>query len=272
MPFKKYTKKTSGGRKTTFKKRTYSKPTKAIKKMVKREIARNVENKTREVYFNNVTIYPSNATLFQNNVVTVSPNSSTLSIAQGTTQGARIGNQIKTKKLVMRGIFNPLEFHSTTNVTPRPVNIKMIVFYDRQAPSAVPQPLTNLFQLGSSQAGLVGALSDMIMPYNNDRYRVLATKQFKLGYSNYIGTTGSGSPQETQQYWANNDYKMNCQYSWDLTKYMPQMVKFNDASNDPTTRGLYVLTYIVPADGTVYGTVVEALTHTYVIRYDYEDA
>jgi len=271
MAFKKYSKKTSRGRKT-YKKKTYRrKPSKAIKRMVKIEVARNVENKTREVYFNNVTIYPSNSVSFQNNVITVSPNSASLSIAQGTTQGARIGNQIKTKKLMLKGVFTPLPFDSTTNITQRPTNIKMIVFYDRQAPSTVPQPLNNLFQLGNSQVGLVGALTDMLMPYNNDRYRVMASKTFKLGYSGYVGSS-VGTVREDYQYWNNNDYKMNCMYSWDLTKYMPQMVKFNDASLDPTTRHLYVLTFICPADGTVYGNVVEPLSHSYTLQYVYEDA
>ena len=87
----------------------------------------------------------------------------------------------------------------------------------------------------------------MWSPINNDRYKVVATRQYKLGYAE---NAGSG-PTPNAQYFANNDFKLNANFSIDLTKHYIKQIKFNDGSTAPTTRGLFMIMSYAPANGSL---------------------
>lgn len=270
-----YRKRTFKKAKRTFKRKSYAKKSRKVsplKKMVKQIIARNVENKSKQFWVNDQVLYPSNATNFPNNVLQICPNSSTLAIVQGLGQGGRIGNEIKTRKLVMEGIFAPLPYDATTNANPRPVEVQMIFFYDREDPNNPPIVGSTFFQDGSNSTGFQNTLVDLIKPVNEDRYRVFSRKTFKLGYSQYAGSATNTTNQSIFQAYSNNDFKANHRFKIDCTKWYPKTVKFNDNLSDPMTRGLYCLVQYVDAFGQSFLNSSAIVELTYSVNMVYEDA
>jgi len=242
-----------------------------LKKLVRREIARNVENKTKQSYVITKTIVPSSSVNAQDNVIELGPTVG-LVIEQGVGQGQRIGNRIKTKKLVWKGTMVPTPYNATTNGIPVPQQVKIWIFYDRTDPNAEPQPATNFFQDGNSSRGFLNDLADLWAPINTDRYRILASKTFKIGYADYSGQTTNAAATSGNQYFANNDFKLNANFSFNLTKHYPKNVRFDDNNGVPTTRGLFAMFHTVTADGTAFPSGSIPLGVQYVQNYVYEDA
>jgi len=243
----------------------------ALKKMIRREIARNIENKTCQYFNYDKRLYiAGNASFPTDNIFPVGVDPTALVIPGGTGQGNRVGNTIKTKKLMFRGTIVPLPYDGTFNPNPQPVQLKMYIFYDKTAPTSVPNPQAagDFFQNGNAAKGFQNDLVDMWSPINRDRYRVLATKTFKLGLAAYEGVGNSGN----NQFFANNDFKYNANFSFNLTKHYPQMVKFNDGTTVPTTRGLFCMVQYVAASGNAYSTIFYTCSMQYMLDYVYEDA
>jgi len=258
--------------KRTYKRKSYSnKVAKPLKMAIRREIARNVENKQAQYYNYETRLYiPGNANFTNDNIFPVGVDPGSLVISQGTGQGQRIGNEIKTKRLMFKGTISPLPHNSTFNTNPQPCQLKMYIFYQKDIPTAVPNPIAGpgFFQNGSVAKGFQNDLVDMWSPVNTDVYRVLATKTFKIGFANNAGT---GASQPFQEF-ANNDFKLNANFSFDLTKHYPQRVKFNDNTTVPTTRGLFCMVQYVAASGGNISNTQYMYKLQYMLDYQYEDA
>jgi len=244
----------------------------ALKKLIRREIARTVENKTRQYYVDDFVLFGSgSASQLDASIFPVTPASGELQIDQGVGNGARIGNRITTKRLMLRGTMVPLPFSGGVNTTPSPIQIKMWLFYDRRLPTNVPTPagLADFFQNNNAAAGFSNDLVDLWSPVNTDNYRVLATRMFKLGNSAYQATAGGSV---NAQYGANNDFKLNCNFSINCTKMVPKITKFDDNLSDPTSRGLYCMCQVVRADGNPITAGQTMARMSYMLEYTYEDA
>lgn len=249
-----YAKRTKRPAKRRLAKRPVRKSTRSNKTFVKKVqsiIHRNVENKTFQynsdgavpiVNYNNVSWLSYGWGL------PLSPYQSVLDIPIGTGQGARIGNSISIRKLTFKGVIFPAPYSSLTNSALRPQEVKFWVVHDKLYPTSGLSSVgyTSFFQNGSSSASFSANLLDMIKTVNQDRFVVHATKTFKIGYAAYQGSGGD----TVSQYYQNNDFKLNHKFSFDLTKYMVKHVKYNDASQIPTTRGLFLVAESVRADGT----------------------
>jgi len=243
----------------------------ALKKMIRREIARNIENKTVQYFNYDKRLYiPGNVSFITDNIFPVGVDPAAIVIPAGTGQGARIGNVVKTKRLMFRGTIVPLPYDSTFNPAPQPAQVKMYIFYDKTAPTTVPNPIAanDFFQNGSSTKGFQNDLVDMWSPVNKDRYRILATKTCKIGCAAYEGSGNSS----LNSFFANNDFKYNFNFSFNLTKHVPQMVKFNDGTAVPTTRGIFCMVQYVAASGSLFPTAWYTLGMQYMLDYQYEDA
>lgn len=243
----------------------------AMRRLIQQEIAREVENKDTQYYNLSKDLVGVASATFQDNVIQLGPNNNgteSLVIQQGVGVNSRVGNKIKTKYLMMKGTIVPLPYNATTNTAPAPLMVKMVVFYDRTNPTQEPQPATNMFQQQGANAGFFNDLTDLWRPYNTDRYRILTTRSFKLGYANNGGTGAQAGFQNL----ANNDFKMVANFKINLTKYYPKHVKYDDNAQEPTTRGLWCLFYYVAASGNIIpGTQVMANVQ-WMVEYKYEDA
>lgn len=258
--------------KRTYKRRASKRPRRSgVKAIVKREIARNIENKTIQAYDHgwNVTAFP-NASFDTANILPMSPDAVGLIIPQGTGQGTRVGNKIKIKKLTFSGVVHPTPYNATSNVTPAPCMLKMYFFYDKYNPAEVPTVKANgdFFQFGSTTTTFQNDLSDIVSPINQDRYRVMATRTMKLGYAWYEGT----GAQANQGNLSNNDFKLNAVFRVDLTRCVPKVYTFRDGVTSPTTRGIYMMAVPIYANGLQMSAATIPLQISWVQTCEYEDA
>lgn len=260
--FKKKTKK----RVVKTKKMTYKKV--SLNKIIDKRIAVKTENKSVQYWNTGFGVVPSVNAGWASSQIPMTPYPGYLVINQGVGAGGRVGNQILIKKLTFSGNLYQLPYNGTSNPTPFPFHVKFWFYYDKTDPNIIPAPQTDFLQNGSSSRGMFNDLVDLWAPVNTDKYRVLLTKQFKIGYAQ---NTGTGSV-VGQAYGANNDYKYNHHFNIDLTKYIVKNVKFNDNTAQPSARGLFLLTTVVQANGTPYSASVIPCQMQYVLNCEYEDA
>lgn len=197
----------------------------------------------------------------------LNPNSGYNTITQGTGQGQRIGNRVRTVKAVLRGIMTPLPYSVTVNVAPCPMEIRFIIGRNKGDSSIAP-PLGVFMQNGSTTSAPQGGLVDMINPLNTDTQTVYKQKFFKLGYAT---GTGSGSA-VIAEYQANNDFKMNCKVNIDITKYLPKTISWNDTTTTPYCSTTWLTILAAYADGSNPTTLAtQPNLFTWEIEYTYED-
>jgi len=239
----------------------------ALRREIKSVISRMAENKTQQVYIQDQPIPSSSSVVYLDQVKPVSPHASGIQIGQGTGAGNRIGNRIRTKKLVVKGTISALPYNSLSNPAPVPAQVKMFIFYDKRFPNAQPSPAPDFFQLGNTYAPFQNDLTDMWAPINDDIYRVVATRTFKLGYSE---VTGTGSTVGAQ-YFANNDFKFNANFSVDLTKVFSKLVTYDGVTATPTSKVLWMMFLPCAANGGTYSSLTIPCQVSYIVDYTFED-
>lgn len=248
----------------------------AVQRYVKRKIALNEEVKQQNSSIGGLYIQPYNAVAgatgwYSNCVFACStyPGSS-YQINQGTGQGDRIGNKIRTKKLVMKFIFNPTSYNATTNTNPKPVDLRVFWLYNKDDSETLPSQLdfTKFFQLGDTSSAPQSFLADMMLEVNKDLFHVYAERRYKLGYQNASAAgTVTGS-----EYFANNDYSYNVIDEIDLTPYTAKTFTFSDSNSQPNTRGLFCVILAAAADGSVLANTQVPAYLFYTLQYQYTDA
>jgi len=242
----------------------------SIKKVVKRMLNKNIETKSFQFLGTGHDILPSSSPGFDSQIIPVAPAAGYLAINQSLGQGGRIGNKLTVKKLTMDGVLFPLGYNAVSNLTPAPLQVKLWIFYDKEEPNTVPSPQASadILQFGSTSIPFQNELFDHTMPINLDRYRVLTTRTYKLGYSSYLGT----GAQPQQGNFANNDFKLNCRVKLNLTKYAIKRCVYRDNTSTPTTRGLYAMFQPVYANGNPIGSTQIPARFEYMLNVEYQDA
>jgi len=257
-------------RRRTFKRRNGRKR-QPLKKLIRREISRACEKKSRQHFAMDATIYSSaDAGPLDASIIPVAPTNGYLDIQQGTGAASRIGNRITTKRLMFKGTIVPNVYDTIFNPIVGPMQVKMWLFYNKIDPTNLPTPAVDadFYQNNNSEAGFTNDLIDLWKPVNTDLYRVLASRTFKLGSA--IPTTSSDT---TASYvGSNNDFKYNCNFNINLTKMIPKITRYNDNNIDPTTRGLYCLFVAYRANGGAFTASARPARVSYMLDYTYEDA
>lgn len=243
-----------------------------IRKMVKTEVSRNIENKCRQ-YFNSANdLYAAGASatfLDTNNVLPLTPSQFGLDIQQGTNQGSRVGNVINIKNLTFKGTLIPKPIGEGYPEI-KPLQVKMFLIYDKLEPTTDPVPFVNsdFFQFNGTAIGVPDDLTAMWQPVNTDRYRVLATRMFKLGFSTPVQFPSGVNGYKN---YTNNDFKLNCNFSINLNKHIVKKVLYRDNNLNPTTRGLFAMFVVVGGDGLPLGSGVPCALR-YMLDCRFEDA
>lgn len=268
-------------------------PTRAFTKMVQSVVSRNIENKIYQAHTVLPLYYVSAGSdvmewrgLFPLTPYTASgaPIDSTISIVHGTSQRARIGNVIRTKRAVLKGVIQPYPQDATLNPNPRPLEICMWIFKLKGYASTgalgdtlggAEHVLENHFLQNATASGtsegLTGELMDIVRPVNQDVVQLLYKRVFKVGYSE-IGTSSQATIAQNQRY-MNNDFKYNQKFSINVTKYLPKIIKYNDNDDTPNIKNTYCMIAPYNADGTTStnSNQLPATCH-WSLEYTYEDA
>jgi len=240
----------------------------AVKKYVKRTLHVQLENKSVQINagtgFGNVL---QNTTM---NAYPMCPLSGFWSIGQGVGSGARIGNQIKTRRCTLSYVLRANQYDAINNPAPIPCEVQLMLGYVKNTPSFAPAAvdINQLFQNGSSSAAPVGNLRDIVSVINTDYWVIKKRWLHKIGYSVSQGTGAQVIP----QYYANNDFKLNVVKKMDITKMVPATYQFNDGGISPTSRNLFFMYQAVAASGEILPATRIPITIEYWIDYHYEDA
>lgn len=269
---KRYTKK-STKRKSSYKKRVMKKARKSSFKKSVRKVLQSVAEKKEQVVLNlGRQLYGVASSAFDssNNIV-CGFQTTGISVSQGTNQQSRIGNKIRVHSLRIDGTLVPRAYSATTNPDPHPTQWRMILYYKKDSPTSVPTPQASndIVQFGSTVTSFDDDLVDQWCPLNTDSYAILAEKRCKLGYAINSATNQTPGTIMPGAVSANNDFKLNCNVRWDLTKHIPKIIQYNDNNVDSITRGLYLMLVPSRADGTAIGSsaIVADFSHAITAKY-----
>lgn len=243
-----------------------------MKVAIRRELRREVEVKSKQTYYGANGLYgPAAATFNSVNNVVVCPSSTVCDINQGTGEGARIGNQIRTRKLVYRGILCAKPYSGSTNPTPKPVEVRMVFYRQRNDPAVLPpSPSTDFFQFNNTTNPIPDSLQNQIQVVNTDKYQVFMQRVYKVGWA-LNATTDAPSSSVPVNAQPNNDFSINCKFAIDLTKYLPKVIRYNDNNAEPTSAGLFCLFILAYADGTAIGNAAIPVELSSTLDFQYED-
>jgi len=240
-----------------------------VKKYVKKMIHTQIENKSVQinggpVSFGNVLESPDF------NAYPMLPLATYWTINQGSGAGNRVGNIIKTRKVMLNYVLYPLPYDAGTNATPQPSEVRLMLGYVKNTPSFAPiaGDINQLFNAGSTSQAPVGTLKDLISVYNNDYWAIKKSWTHKLGYASSTGTGGNAG----QEFYANNDFKYNIVRKLNITKHCPSTCVFNDTSGTTNTKNLFFMFYAVAANGLSYSNIALPCRIDFWIDYVYEDA
>lgn len=271
---KRYTKK-STKRKSSYKKRVMKKARKSsFKKSVRKVLMSVAEKKVFcELNLGRQLYSPASAAFDASNQIVCGFQTTGIAIQQGTNQQSRVGNKIRVHSLRIDGTLTPRAYSATTNPDPAPTQWRMILYYKKDSPTSVPTPQASndIVQFGSTVTSFDDDLVDQWAQLNTDTYAILAEKRCKLGFAyNNVPTAGSGSV-ALGQIQPNNDFKMNYNLRWDLTKYIPKNITYNDNNVDSITRGLYLMLVPSRADGTAIGSSAIVAEFSFALTAKFTD-
>lgn len=273
------------GKKSQYKMRTnYRTANKVgeVKKIVRSVLSRNEEIKmqTWDWSLTPLCLQSTTGTL-TNNYVVLNPSNATAggwTINRGTGSGQMVGDKLKLKNCLLKYTITQNAYNATTNpLNGKPLFLRMYFYRSRKSPQNDPTVATlcgssasaNFFELGTSDIGFSGNVSDLNQVINKDSYRYLGHKTFKLGNAIEANTTlGVGSPIYAQ---SNNDFKMCAFGKYNVTRILNKTASRDDGGNwqDDYTFCLFQYVY---ADGTLAGNVSAPLTINLHLEYKYTDA
>jgi len=288
MAFKKYGGKRSGkagGKKSrSYTKRVVrgKKVRGGIKKTIKRVLESAAEKKL--VNFEDTAMSVCNfqsSDWITNNIFNLLPHSGGPSpvalaqITQGVDQGQRVGNRIRTHSVMLKMILRSNAFYdSVSNYNPRPMYIGIWIFklkpHLNDTSNDVDTVCRNsFFQDGNASQAFSGLQFDLTKTVNSNMVTLLKRKVVKLGMAQYVSAFGINSANNSQQQFANNDFKMSIMAKLNVTKYVPKSMIFNDGTNTPVVRKTWMIFVPFAADGTAYTTAAGIETGPIPARLDF---
>ena len=254
--------------------------TQTIKKYVKLQIAKQIENKCSVSNKFEMPVMKWIATdpeFFNANYQNF------FNLSQGVDQGQRVGNTIRLKRWVIKGFVTPTNaLPAQTNNTPfDPASFQgqvrlMLVRKRNNAP--LDPALSQLLQNGNSAVNPLGTQFDKLYPINKDQYKVFWERIFKVGPA---GANPTAAGLQYYPFQANNDFKMTESFGLDVTQYIGKDAKitYNDGTTQSVLPGymnnLTMIAYWSPFTANCTQSTVNYLSWykiSMVSYFEYEDA
>ena len=246
--------------------------------LIKRVISGQVETKCSSVYNYEAPVadtagsYTSWNFFLANNFMSTPP----FQISQSNAQNGRVGNEIKLKKWIIKGVIAP--YNSSFQVTEalsleRSFQGYVTIFFGRRTDSnELTADLPSLFQAGNSSRAPMGRREDIMTPINKDLYKVYYRRRFKVGCSSGQNASTNVLP--------NNDFDMCKTFGFDVCKHIMKnaIIKYNDTSiyaNHQILRDLAFWAIFTPAIGELGHSILNPTTYYRIALqtyFEYEDA
>lgn len=192
-------------------------------------------------------------------------------LSVGAGDGQRVGNRVLVSSAVVEGYINMLPYDAVQNPFPSlKVKLWIVSYINKNASNTSDQQLTladfaTFFQSNTSGTSFQGNISDMILPVNDQCWRIHKTKIITLGLggasTTYADSTG---PHE-------GSGKYQSYFKFYLGKLLGNL-RYDDAigSQYPTNKNLYLLVQPVCTDGRASDGYTTAELH-YNVTYKYKD-
>ena len=248
-------------------------------------ISRNVENKFTSTLTYNDAVARTDAasayTFFNWSPGADATGSKLFNLDNGTYQNQRVGNTIKLKRWIIKGIIQPVITETTTmlNSYVGYVDVYFGKLMKNTAPPA--NTLTKLYQNGITATTPTCLSTDMLNPLNRDNYKVYYHKRFKMGAAS-DNDSYSSTPSTASAHPANNDFKLSRTFGFDVCKYIlkNRHVKFPDGNIAPAPApdnadilNLTIWATFTPQTGQATGASSKTLYNIDCLTYaEYEDA
>jgi len=256
-------------------------------KRVNQVISRNVENKFTNTLTYNDAIARTDAvsayTFFSWTPGKNATGSRLFNLEDSSLQNGRIGNAIKLKRWIIKGIIQPVLSASTT-MTNSNVGYVDVYFGKLMNNSAPPSnTLAKLYQNGATQTTPTCLSTDMLNPLNKDQYKVYYHRRFKMGAASDPDTY-SVTAATAAQHPGNNDFKLSQTFGFDVCKYIlkNKSVKYDDFTtsaspflppNNADMLNLTIWATYTPQTGQATGASAKTLYNIDCLTYaEYEDA
>jgi len=180
-------------------------------------------------------------------------------IAQGNTDGTRVGNRIRLVRYTLKINFNAFADTSGVPATNVPLVVQMFIGRLKQDPAQLPSAtdLGRIYDDGSGSAGADGTMLSTLRDINTEYYNIVAYRKFKLGTATSAATTSA---------FANNDFPL-CQ-EFVLNDLLKGEVIFNDALT-PVNKFLFMWCTATRLDSTT--TAIAPVICRYYISCQYTD-
>lgn len=231
-----------------------------IRKYVKAVVHRNIENKEHILYAANQSITVGDVNTMTYGVIT--------NLGQSADVSARIGNQIKVVKGIIKVCFNILPYNATTNNQNYPYWVKVWLVRDLkltgQLATMDSTAFGQFFRGNGVSLGFQSNCLDTTLDVNKDRFRVLYSRLFKLG------TSGHVSGADNANGWFDNSSVCK-QLTIPWSKHCKKQLKFDDGTGYPINENIYMVIQCIPCDGTNSAGKTPIEMH-YTNTCHYEDA
>lgn len=230
--------------------KVYNKPTlnPVIKTYVKKELAKNIENKITQNVANAANVLTITAfseptpPTFSYYRWAPQGNGNLFSISQGTAQNERVGNKIKIKRWIVKGsvyansAFGQTEANGNPNLSGQMI-VKLYFGRKVNISDVVDGTLAELYQEGGQAITPDGDVVERLYAINKDNYKVYWQRTFKIGVSVQAGTGAVIGE-------SNNDYKLSREFGFDICKLVCKnhITKYDDNTADPNDAMLDSLT------------------------------
>jgi len=232
-------------------------------KRVNSVIARNVENKHTATFtykapvgtivhtLTNPNTNPFTYTKVMSSFVWAPGTAGIWNLVQGTSVQDRIGNKIKIKRWVIKGLIQPNDALdmtppgtivapalSTTGFSQNSQVGYVDLYFGRLVANntTIPVQLTNFYQSGSTDLTPTGSTQEQLYRVNNDLYKVYYHKRFKMGTGqSFFGTGQSLAYMPSGTGAQSNDFNMTRSFGFDITKYVlkNKSLKYDELVSTP---------------------------------------
>jgi len=240
------------GKRGSYMRRSASKKKGGIKNLIRREIARNVENKIKDTELAQMNL---TQTIDDTHIQQLIPQ-----IGQGTTQSTRIGNRVKVKKFNLRLAITM----SNLGANASPTYVDVYIFkpkFQTSYSGIIPAiDMTYFLQNDSSSEQYNGAILDGLRYVNSDLFTLCLRRRLLMFNPvtslSTVAATSSINPNRT--------------LNIDLTKHVKKNLMFDDSVGSCTNDTLYIGIGTTQTDGAIFFTNVGS--YLGLVQMIYEDA
>lgn len=228
------------GRRST--RKPYAKRSRAITKVVKKVLSRNLEKKAFHFALANEALTIATPSLVPKAIDLVP------ALAQGTGASQRIGNEILVKNAYIKGFVNIKAYNATTNPNAVPIYVKFWLLSCKKTNTpamATISTFSTFFESMNSGLPFQGSTLDMLLTVNKDVWTVHSTKLVKIGVSTSVG---GNNPVATTGYFDNS--QMSKPFYFNYTKHLKKIMYDDTVNNVSTNRNLFLVIQPANADGT----------------------